>query len=156
MADPRDQRTRESDAAIQVVNAPRPTLFGDLYHALLRAPWWGTLLAIAALFLVTNTAFAVAYLFTGGVANARPGSFADAFFFSVQTLATVGYGTMYPASAAANVLVTAESIAAVMVTALSTGLVFAKFSTPTARLTFLQHVTVSRMDGAPTLTFRIA
>ena len=155
MSDPRNERTRQSDAAVQVINAPS-SFFGDLYHALLRAPWWLTLLSIAALFLATNTAFALGYVVAGGIANARDGSFADAFFFSVQTLGTIGYGAMYPVSRAANVLVTAESIAALLVTALSTGLVFAKFSVPTARLDFSRRATVSHMDGEPTLAFRIA
>lgn len=70
----------------------------DFYHALLRMPWPGTLLAIALAYLGVNVLFACAYLGSGGVAHAAPGSFADAFFFSVQTMGTVGYGAMYPES----------------------------------------------------------
>jgi inward rectifier potassium channel len=140
---------------VEVINAPK-SFFGDLYHELLRTSWRFILLAIALLFLITNTMFAFGYLIFGGVANAQPGSFRDAFFFSVQTLGTIGYGSMHPLSTAANVLVTLESIAAVIVTALSTGLVFAKFSMPTARVEFSQHVTIFRMDGKPTLGFRVA
>jgi inward rectifier potassium channel len=148
-------RFRKPAPDIEVVHGPRNT-FGDLYHILLQAPWWLVLIAMAALFLATNVVFALSYLYGGGIANARPGSFADAFFFSVQTLGTIGYGTMYPSTALANGLVTVESIAAVAVTALSTGVVFAKFSMPTARIEFTRVATISKMDGEPALAIRVA
>jgi inward rectifier potassium channel len=151
-----DQKSRKAkEPDIVIVNA-QSTLLGDLYHVMLRMQWWAVLAAIALLFLATNLAFALAYLATGGVAHAEPGSFADAFFFSVQTLGSVGYGAMYPATRAANLVMTVESFAAVCVTAISTGLVFAKFSRPTARLAFSRHVTVFTMDKQPTLAFRVA
>ena len=127
----------------------------DFYHALLRLPWWVTVAAISAVFLVVNAIFAVAYLLAGGIGHARPGSFADAFFFSVQTMGTIGYGNLYPESFAANVLVVAQSIASLTLTALATGLVFAKFSRSTARLVFTQHGVISPVDGVPTLMFRL-
>jgi inward rectifier potassium channel len=149
-----EQKSRKAkEPDIVVINAPS-NLAGDLYHVLLRLEWWAVLAAIAVLLLATNLAFALAYLATGGVAHAD--SFADAFFFSVQTLGSVGYGAMYPATRAANLVMTAESIAAVSVTALSTGLVFAKFSRPTARLAFSKNATVFTMDKQPTLAFRVA
>src|SRR3989442_13552512 len=102
-------RHPQDDTGIDVVNAPKDA-WSDLYHELLRAPWWLTLLAISGMVLAVNVLFAIVYLFTGGIANARPGSFADAFFFSVQTLGTAGYGWMYPQSRAANGGATAETI----------------------------------------------
>jgi inward rectifier potassium channel len=143
------------DSGIDVVNAPQ-NLLGDLYHVLLRAPWWVTLLAIAALVLLVNLFFALVYLYTGGIANARAGSFADAFFFSVQTVGTIGYGAMYPQTPAANLAMTVESIAALLVAAISTGLVFAKFSVPQARLEFAKNAVIFRYDGVPTLAVRLA
>ena len=95
------QQAVQPDSGIDVVNAPQD-LLGDIYHVLLRAPWWVTMAAIAALVLAVNLVFAVVYLFTGGIANARPGSFADAFFFSVQTMGTIGYGAMYPVTPRRN------------------------------------------------------
>jgi hypothetical protein len=86
--------------------------------------------------------FAIAYLIAGGVANAAPGSFADAFFFSVQTMGTIGYGSMYPASRAANVVVVAESVAGLLVTALATGLVFARFSQLRPRVAFSSRIAI--------------
>ncbi len=144
-----------NDAGIDIIHAPHD-FFGDLYHVLLRAPWWVTLLAIAGMVLVVNVLFAFVYLFTGGVANARAGSFTDAFFFSVQTVGTVGYGAMYPQTLAANMAVTFETVAALVVAAVATGLVFSKFSIPQARLEFARNLVIFRYEGVPTLAIRLA
>jgi inward rectifier potassium channel len=102
-----------------------------------------------------NAVFAALFFACGGIANARPGSLRDAFFFSVQTLGTIGYGAMYPLSDTANVLVAIESTVGLVLTALVTGLVFAKFSRPTARVLFSRKVTIAPMNGMPTLSFRV-
>src|SRR3954451_5008294 len=149
------QPSSQNDSGIDVVNAPQD-LWGDLYHELLRAPWPLTLVSIAALVLAINVFFALVFLLTGGIANARPGSFADAFFFSVQTLGTIGYGTLYPQSLAANLAVTAESIVALVAVALSTGIVFTKFSMPVARIEYARNVVVFQQDGVRTLAVRLA
>ena len=145
----------QQQSEVEVVNAPSSAI-GDLYHQLLRASWAGVIGVIAALFLGANVVFALGFLAIGGIANAHPGSFADAFFFSVQTMGTIGYGTMYPVSRAANLLVTAESIASLIITALATGLVFSKFSMPIARIEFTRQLTIFTMDGQQTLAFRLA
>lgn len=139
---------------IAVVGAQRTTL-RDFYHLFLRARWSLALAWIVAAYLALNALFALAYCVTGGVAHARPGSFFDAFCFSVQTMGTVGYGSMYPASAAANVVVIAESVTSLVVTALATGLVFAKFSRSTGRVAFSRHAVIGPMDGVPTLMLRV-
>jgi inward rectifier potassium channel len=140
---------------IQVLGERRAPL-RDFYHGLLRRPWRVTIAAISAVFLVANALFAIAYLTSGGVAHAAPRSFLDAFFFSVQTMGTIGYGSMYPESRAANTLVVAESIASLSLTALATGLIFAKFSRSTARIVFTREAVISPVDGVPTLTFRLS
>jgi inward rectifier potassium channel len=131
-------------------SAPR-----DWYHLMLRAPWWFDVLVICAGFLLVNVLFALAYLGTGGIAGAREDSFSDLFFFSVQTMATVGYGSMYPATTTAHVLTTAESLAGIFVIALVTGIVFSKFSVIRARVQFATHAVIAPMDGVPTLMFRV-
>src|SRR6266851_4252578 len=89
--------------------------FGDLYHRTLRMGWCSFLLAGVALYIAANATFAVLYLLQpGAIANARPGSFADAFFFSVQTIATIGYGQMVPTTFYANVIVTIETAVGLM------------------------------------------
>ena len=139
---------------VVVVGAPA-TPFSDVYHALLNAPWWVDLLCVSALFLLLNFLFALAYAVTGGIAGARPGSIADGFFFSVQTMGTIGYGVMHPESALAESLVTAEVIVGVSLVALSSGMLFAKFSVPKARMQFADYATIAPFDGVPTLMFRL-
>lgn len=138
--------------AINIQRAP----FRDLYHRFLRLSWPAALGVIVALFLFLNTLFAAIYVVIGGIANARPGSFADAFFFSVQTMGTIGYGSMYPSTPAANALVVVEAVAGLLVTAVATGLVFTKFSQSNARILFSKHVTIAPWDGVPTLMFRLS
>jgi inward rectifier potassium channel len=141
---------------VLAVGSLRPW-FGDLYHFALRLPWWRFLLGGLLLYLAANAAFALLYLAQpGAIANARPGSFADAFFFSVQTIATLGYGVMAPRTLYANLVVTVETATGLMLLALATGLVFARFSRPTARILFSGVAVVGPYDGIPTLSFRLA
>jgi inward rectifier potassium channel len=139
---------------VTVVGAPRAP-FRDYHHRFLRAPWWLALSAIVLLFLVLNAGFATAYFFTGGIKDARPGSFIDAFYFSVQTMGTIGYGDMYPVSPAANWLVVAQAVVSLILTALATGLIFSKFSQLRPRVVFTSTITVTPMDGVPTMMFRL-
>jgi inward rectifier potassium channel len=128
----------------------------DFYHALLRLPWWVTFACIAGAFLAANVVFALVFLIVGGVTHARPGSLLDAFFFSVQTMGTIGYGALAPESPAANAVVVVEAIVGLMLTALSTGLVFTKFSRSTARVAFTKEAVIGPMNGVPTLMFRMS
>ena len=143
-----------ADYEIRIVGDKHAPL-SDFYHGLLGLPWWVSIAAISGAFLLANAIFGLLYLIVGGVAHAGEGSFRDAFFFSVQTMGTVGYGAMFPQSTAANLVVTAESITGLTLTALATGLVFAKFSRSTARLIFTEKATISILNGVPTLSFRL-
>ena len=151
---PRKEVFRTEAYSIHYIGTPTPGL-RDLYHALLRVPWWGALAVIVGSYLAINGLFAVSYVAIGGVANARPGSLTDAFFFSVQTMGTIGYGTMFPASTGANVLVVTESVISLVITAMATGLVFARFSQTRAALLFSSKVAIGLMDGVPTLMLRV-
>ncbi|WP_353932536.1 ion channel [Okeanomitos corallinicola TIOX110] len=129
----------------------------DPYHLLLTIPWTGFLLLIFIFYIAINLLFALAYLLGGDcIANAQPGSFADAFFFSVQTLASIGYGAMYPTTIYANIIVTIEAIIGLMTIAVITGLAFARFSQPTARVIFSKLAVITQHDGVNTLMFRTA
>ena len=154
MSDSDKKPPAQSAPPVLIVGA-KSTPFRDFYHRFLRVSWPVALLALVAVFLALNAAYAGLYLVTGGVANARPGSFVDAFFFSVQTMGTIGYGSMYPASLAANVLVVSEAVVGLLVVALATGLVFAKFSQSNARIVFSRQVVIAPWDGVPTLMFRV-
>ena len=131
--------------------------FFDFYHGVLTASWPGFVAQLALFFLTVNLVFATFYVIDrGGIANARPGSFADAFFFSVQTLGTLGYGVMAPRTLYANLLVTVESFTGILIIALFTGIIFARFSRPFARLVFSKVAVVTQFEGVPTLMFRAA
>ncbi len=141
------------EAEIEVVGA-RSIWHHDLYHAMLRAPWWLDFIVICVAFFVLNVFFTAAYALTGGISHAQCVS--DLFFFSVQTMATIGYGVMYPESFAADLLVTAEAITGILFSAVTTGVVFSKFSAPRARIEFASRAVISLMDGVPTLMLRAA
>jgi inward rectifier potassium channel len=150
----RRESIRNGRYAVHVLGAPPPGV-RDLYHALLRVPWWAAFCIIVGGYLLLNGAFALLYLLSGGIANARPGSVFDAFVFSIETMGTIGYGNMYPVTPVANVLMVAESVTGLVVTALATGLVFVRFSQTRAGILFSSNAAVGRMDGVPTLMVRV-
>ncbi len=129
----------------------------DLYHGLMVISIPALLLLLAFSYLAVNALFAGIYLlFDGAIANARPGSFEDAFFFSVQTMATIGYGVLSPQTLAGNILVTIETVIGMLTLALSTGVLFARVSRPTARMTFSRVAVIGTFNGRPTLMLRVA
>lgn len=129
----------------------------DPYHLLLTISWVGFITLICIFYLAINTLFALLYLLAGdGIANAQPGSFLDAFFFSVQTLASIGYGAMYPKTTYTNIIVTIEAMIGLVGIAVMTGLAFARFSRPTARVIFSRVAVIAPHEGIPTLMFRTA
>ncbi|ACK70439.1 K channel inward rectifier conserved region 2 domain protein [Gloeothece citriformis PCC 7424] len=127
----------------------------DPYHLLLTLPWSGFLLIIIMYYVFLNTVFALAYLSASrGIEGLEPGSFLDAFFFSVHTLATIGYGNMYPTSLYANGLVALEALVSIIGLALITGLAFARFSQSSARILFSKVAVIVPYNGIPCLMFR--
>ena len=134
----------------------KPDLVHDFYYLLIAKSWRVLLTAFVVAFLGTNALFGGLYAIFGGVENARPGSFVDGFFFSVETMGTIGYGEMTPHSNLAHGLVTVEAMLSLLGVAVVTGLVFAKFSRPQARVIFSDVAVVSPRNGVPTLMFRVA
>ncbi len=127
------------------------------YHLLLTIPWGLFCILMVVFYLGFNTLFALAYLLDkGGIANATPGSFLDTFFFSVQTLSSIGYGYMYPTTIYTNLLAAIEAFIGMLSIALMTGLAFSHFSKPTARILFSQVAVITKYNGIPTLMFRAA
>jgi inward rectifier potassium channel len=150
-------RSRAPTFSNLVIKGQAFAFAGDAYFALLTRPWWMFAGAIGLYVLVINAIFACLYMLDpGGVSNVRPGSFEDAFFFSVQTLATIGYGTMAPLSRFAHVIVTLESVLGILAVGSFAGVAFARLSRPTARVLFSEKMVVRPRDGVPTLQFRIA
>lgn len=148
--------TREGRVNIVRAGVTRGHL-GDLYHFLLVSSWPRLLAILVGLYLASNALFACAYLLGDQpIVNARPGSFADAFFFSIETMSTIGYGVLAPRTPYANVLMAAEAFVGLLGLAMVTGMIFAKFSRPTARVLFSRVAVMTRRDGVPCLMFRMA
>lgn len=131
--------------------------WSDPYHLLLMLDWPQFFGLTAIFYITTNALFALLYLAGGDcIKSARPGSFLDAFFFSIQTMATIGYGAMYPQTDYANLLVAIESLVGLLGVAMATGLMFARFSRPTARVLFSRVAVITPHNGLPTLMLRVA
>lgn len=131
--------------------------WSDPYHLLLILDWPKFFALTVASYVATNALFALLYLEGGNcIKNARPGSFLDAFFFSVQTMATIGYGAMYPSTDYANILVSIEALVGLLGVAMATGLMFARFSRATAKVLFSRVAVIAPHDRLPTLMLRVA
>ncbi|HTM20275.1 MAG TPA: ion channel [Kofleriaceae bacterium] len=139
---------------VNILGAP-PTPLRDAFHAFQRLRWRWAIAWIVVGWMSINLVFAVLYWLVGGVANASPHSFADDFYFSAHTLGTIGYGSMYPQTTAANLLVIAESVVGLLATAVATGLVFTKFSHAAGRVAFTREIVIAPVDGVPTLMVRL-
>jgi len=128
----------------------------DPYHLALTASWPTFAIAVLVLYTAINILFATLYTAVpGAIGNARPGSIADGFFFSMETLATVGYGQMYPATTYGHVVSVAEIMSGMAFTAIVTGLIFVRFSRPRAKILFADHAVITPYNGMPTLMLRI-
>jgi len=140
-----------------VTRGQRITFFEDVYHKVLSMPWWRFFVYVAAAWVGINAVFAALYASApGSVAGARPGDLEDAFYFSVQTFATIGYGAMSPATRFGHAVVVVEALVGTLGVALVTGVTFAKFARPTARVLFSAKAVVTLRDGVPHLVFRLA
>lgn len=129
----------------------------DLYHFVLAQSWPRFFLLTGLMFVATNLAFGLLYwAVPGSVSNTRPGSFEDAFYFSVQTLATIGYGGMAPITRYAHIVVTFEAFAGVLAVALITGITFTRFARPSVRVLFSNKAVITTRDGVPHLMLRMA
>jgi len=129
----------------------------DIYHLILTLTWPQFAGMVLGIYLCINLIFATLYFLGGNcIAELTPGSYSDDFFFSVETLATVGYGHAYPATLYGHCVATLEILVGLFGLAVLTGLIFVRFSRPTARIRFSEVAVVAPFNGAPTLMFRLA
>ena len=129
----------------------------DVYQWLLALNWPRFAAFIVSVYVVINFLFAALYTLGGNcIAGMTPGSFLEAFFFSVQTLATVGYGHMYPQTLYGHIVTTIEIMSGTFWLAVITGLIFVRFSRPTARVLFSKSIVIAPFDGRPSLMLRVA
>ncbi len=161
-AAPRAKRTRSQTRHLGqgrrvIADGLERGLWTDFYHNAMTASWPRFIGVLASAFVAINVVFACVYAVgSDPVANARPGSLSDLFFFSVETTSTVGYGDMHPQTLYGHIVATAENFIGLLMFAVMAGLVFARFSRPRARLIFARSAVLAVHDGTPTLTFRLA
>lgn len=151
---PKNKKIRSGE--IDVVRIGHdPLVFRDLYVTLLSMPWLLLLPMVAGFYFLSNFFFAyLYYLNRDGLDHAK--TFWDVFFFSVQTMATIGYGRMVPTNAITNFLTSIEALWGFIYFAFVTGLMFAKFSRPTAQVLFSKIGVISELDGKRYLKIRLA
>ncbi|WP_233799721.1 ion channel [Paraburkholderia sp. HP33-1] len=161
-ASPSKRRARGSrelrlDDRVVIAHGMPTPLWQDLYHRALGVRWPVFFVSLALLFLLLNTVFATLYMLgDASIANQFPKGFGGAFFFSVETLATVGYGDMHPQTVYAHWIATLEIFVGMSSIALATGLIFARFSRPHAKIMFARYAVIRPIDGRMTLMVRAA
>lgn len=132
-------------------------VFHDLFHFFMTVTWLQLFSTFAGFFLGFDVLFGLLYhLVPGCIANLNPPGFAGDFFFSVETLATVGYGDMHPQTVYGHTVAMIEIFVGLMSLAVITGIMFARFSRPRARFLFTRNAVVRPIDGKRTLVFRAA
>ncbi|HEY4298090.1 MAG TPA: ion channel [Paraburkholderia sp.] len=153
----RGSRELRLDDRVVIAHGMPTPFWQDLYHRALMVRWPMFFVSLAVLFVLLNTAFAALYMLGHApIANQFPAGFGGAFFFSVETLATVGYGDMHPQTVYAHGIATLEIFVGMSGIALATGLIFARFSRPHAKIMFARYAVVRLLDGRMTLMVRSA
>ena len=160
VADQSRQRLLNPDGTFNVRRRGLPWRASlSLFNSLLGISWPRFLALVALFYLTVNALFAIGYVASGPDAlagiDASANRLAQAFFFSVQTFSTVGYGSIAPVGRAANLLMTFEALVGLLTTALVTGLVFARFSRPIARIRFSRQAVIGDFRGGRALKLRM-
>ncbi len=154
------KRVQLGERQVDVEGLPR-NFWSDLHHYAMTIGWPAFFAVLALAFTAINLVFAgfytlAAYFGDDPVANARPGSLLDYFFFSVETVATVGYGDMHPHSLLGHAIATLGTFVGLSSVAITAGVTFARFAQPRARLLFARNPVIGAHDGARTLMLRFA
>ena len=154
--EPKSKRITLGGREIETLGLPS-AFWTDLYYRSMTVSWPSFFAGAAVIFLVLNGGFALIYSFRDQpIANAAPQRFLDLLYFSIETLATVGYGDMHPRTDYGHMVATIEIFTGMSFLAVMTGLVFSRFSRPRARFVFAQHAVVTLHEGQPTLMIRVA
>ena len=135
----------------------RLSFWADISHRCMTASWPAFIAGAALVFVAFNAVFAGLY-FIGNqpIANVPGGAYIDYLYFSIETLSTAGYGDMHPQTHYGHFVAAVELFTGIFSMSLMTGLIFARFSRPNARLLFADHPVISSHDGKPTLMVRFA
>ncbi|WP_291688547.1 ion channel [Bradyrhizobium sp.] len=135
----------------------RLSFWADISHRCMTASWPAFIGGAALVFVAFNAVFAVFYwIGNQPIANVPGGAYIDYLYFSIETLSTAGYGDMHPQTHYGHFVAAVELFTGIFSMSLMTGLIFARFSRPNARLLFADHPVISDHDGKPTLMVRFA
>lgn len=141
----------------EAVKSGVPASISDPYYWIMEMSWPLFVLLVSFVFLCINLGFGLVYYsLPGAIANAAPDSLVDSILFSADTLATVGYGNMYPATHTAHAIASVEMLAGLFFSATVTGLIFARFARPRQSLQFSNVAVIGRYEGRRALMVRVA
>jgi inward rectifier potassium channel len=142
---------------IIITEGPRLSFWADISHRCMTASWQAFIGGAALVFIAFNAVFALFYwIGNQPIANVPGGAYIDYLYFSIETLSTAGYGDMHPQTHYGHFIATVELFTGIFSMSLMTGLIFARFSRPSARLLFADHPVISNHEGKPTLMIRLA
>ena len=133
------------------------SFWADISHRCMTASWPSFIAGAVLVFIVFNAVFAAFYgIGNQPIANVPGGAYIDYIYFSIETLSTAGYGDMHPQTHYGHFVAAVELFTGIFSMSLMTGLIFARFSRPNARLLFVAHPVVTNHEGKPTLMLRLA
>ena len=154
---PHEQVIRFGDREIIISEGLHLSFWGDISHRCMTATWPAFIAGAALVFIAFNAVFAFFYwIGNQPIANVPDGAYIDYLYFSIETLSTAGYGDMHPQTHYGHFIATVELFTGIFSMSLMTGLIFARFSRPNARLMFADNPVISNHDGKPTLMVRLA
>jgi inward rectifier potassium channel len=138
------------------IKGANKAIFHDTYYWVLKSSWLNFLFIAIIAYLLINSFFAsLYYFFNAGILNTNPTSYWDAYVFSFQASSTLGFGHYLPQSNLAHTIVIFDTISGIFYAAIITGLAFAKFARPMAKVQFTNNAILTEFDGIPTLMFRM-
>lgn len=144
-------------SGVRAVKSGAPSVFGDIYYLMMEITWPVFILWVSLIFVGINLAFGAIYACVpGAIDHAKPGSVLDGFFFSVETLATVGYGNMAPATHLGHSIAAVEILLGLFFSATMTGLIFARFARPRDSLVFSRVAVIGPCEQGQALMIRLA
>jgi inward rectifier potassium channel len=152
---PKARVVRLGGREIIVAEGQRLSFWADISHRCMTASWPSFIAGAALVFVAFNAIFAVLYWIADQpISNVPGGAYIDYLYFSIETLSTAGYGDMHPQTHYGHFVAAVELFTGIFSMSLMTGLIFARFSRPNARLLFADHPVISSHEGKPTLMIR--
>ena len=154
---PKERIVRLGGREIVVAEGAHLSFWADISHRCMTASWPAFIAGAALVFVAFNAVFAVFYwIGDQPISNVPGAAYIDYLYFSIETLSTAGYGDMHPQTHYGHFIATVELFTGIFSMSLMTGLIFARFSRPNARLLFANNPVISNHEGMPTLMVRFA